>query len=70
MGGRELEMWNLAVQGGSWGGRKGESDEGERRRGSGGELRGRLVWEMCGRFGDDLKRFRAEQIRRKIVQGR
>jgi len=42
---------------------EGESDSG---RGEGG---GRDR-EISGRLGDGLKRFRAEQIRRKIVQGR
>jgi hypothetical protein len=31
---------------------------------------GSWIWEISGRLADGLKRVRAEQIRRKIVQGR
>lgn len=54
------ENLELGYEGGVLGRGEGESDEGK----------GSWILEISGRLGDGLKRFRAEQIRRKIVQGR
>jgi len=67
LGGRELGNLDLAVRGRRVGGkREGESDGGDLRDGQ----RGSWIGEISGRLGDGMERFRAEQIRRKIVQGR